>query len=94
MAETLTGDCGRCQGTGSALTPLALAYRIMREASREAKLGPPGGAITILARPLVIEALRGEAGAALEALEASLGREVALEADRGYGAEQYDIVLA
>ncbi len=63
LAETLTGDCGRCQGTGSALTPLALAYRIMREASGEAKLGPPGGAITILARPLVIEALRGEAGA-------------------------------
>ena len=92
MAETLTGVCGRCQGQGSTLTPLALAYCILREASLEAKLAP-GGAITIIARPLVIEALKGEAGAALEALEDALGREVALEADRGYGPEQYDIVL-
>ena len=92
LAEMLMGDCGRCQGAGRALTPLALAYRIAREASREAKLGP-GGAITIIARPLVIEALSGEAGAALEALEDALGHEVALEADRGYGPEQYDIVL-
>ena len=92
LAEMLTGDCGRCQGAGRALTPLALAYRVMREASREARQRP-GGAITILARPQVIEALKGEAGAALEALEASLGREVALEADRGFAPEQYDIVL-
>ena len=92
MAEMLTGDCGRCQGAGRALTPLALAYRIMREASLEARKRP-GGAITIIARPQVIEALQGEAGAALEALEASLGREVALEADRGFAPEQYDIVL-
>ncbi len=63
-----------------------------RPAFAEAKQSP-GGAITILARPQVIEALRGEAGAALEALEASLGREVALEADRGFAPEQYDIVL-
>ncbi len=92
MAEMLTGVCGRCQGAGRTFSPLALAYRIAREAAREARQRP-GGAITILARPQVIEALRGEAGAALEALEASLGREVALEADGGYGAEQYDIVL-
>ncbi len=74
------------------MTPLALAYRIAREASLEAKQRP-GGAITIVARPLVIEALRGEAGVALEALEASSGREVALEADRGLAPGQYDIVL-
>ncbi len=92
MAEMLMGDCGRCQGAGRALTPLALAYRVAREASLEARQSP-GSAITIIARPQVIEALQGEAGAALAALEASLAREVALEADRGYGAEQYDIVL-
>ena len=36
---------------------------------------------------------RETAGVALEALEASLGREVALEADRGFAPGQYDIVL-
>ena len=92
LAEMLTGDCRRCQGSGSALTPLALAYRIVRQVSLEAKRSP-SAAITIVARPLVIEALRGEAGAALEALEDALGHEVALEADGGYGPEQFDIVL-
>jgi ribonuclease G len=92
LAEMMTGACGRCQGSGSTLSPLALAYCILRDAALEAKLGP-GGAITIIARPLVIEALRGAAGAALAALEDALGREVALEADRGYGVEQYDLVL-
>ena len=92
LRETLTTDCEGCSGSGRVASPHAVAARIMRAVQRQAKRRPQG-AVRVVAAPKVIDALKGEAGASVMRLQASLGRAISLTPDPGYGPEQYDIVL-
>lgn len=60
-------------------TALTVALEVLR-AARQSAATAPGRALTAMAAPEVIEALKAEAAAALVALEAMLGRPLALRA--------------
>ncbi len=92
LREVLTAGCEGCFGAGRVASPLAVAARITLAVQRQAKRHPESE-VTVVAAPKVIDAFKGEAGASVERLKASLGRAISLSPNPRYGPEQYDIVL-
>ena len=73
-------------------TAMTMALEVLRAAQRSARTAP-GRALTVLAAPEVIETLKMEAAEARAALEAALGRPLALQARADMDRESYEIVV-
>lgn len=78
---------------GTRKNAVALAFEALRTLSREARANPAAN-WRLVAAPAVEAALRGPAAAALRALEARLGRRIAIAAASGLArdADPFDIV--
>jgi len=92
LHELLTGPCG-IGGGGRVKDPATLAFEALRAVRREAAARPEA-AVTLGAAPAVIAALEtGPAAAARQALEARLGRPLALVNEVAAPGEPAEIVL-
>lgn len=79
LSARLSSGCPACAGSGLVLTPEAVARRTLRAALHE--LSGPVGAASLVAAPPVAASLRGPAAEALAAVEARLGRRIAVRED-------------
>lgn len=79
LRARLSSACPSCAGSGFVLTPEAVARRALRAAIHE--LSGPVGAASLVAAPPVAASLRGPAAEALAAVEARLGRRIAVRED-------------
>ncbi|MDZ3836409.1 MAG: ribonuclease E/G [Rhodospirillales bacterium] len=79
LRARLSSACPACAGSGFMLAPEAVARRALRAALHE--LSCPVGAASLVAAPPVAAFLRGPAAEALAAVEARLGRRIAVRED-------------
>jgi ribonuclease G len=79
LRARLSSACPACGGSGLVLTPEAVARRALRAALHE--LSGTVGAVRLVAAPPVAASLRGPAAEALAAVEARLGRRIAVRED-------------
>lgn len=92
LAHVLCEICPTCQGRGEVKTARTLTYEILRDILREAKLFN-AREYRVLAAPRVIHFIEEEESQALAMLSDFIGKPISLQAETGYSAEDYDIVL-
>ena len=90
LTQALFGPCAACSGTGRIKSPETLAFEVVRRLLREGRASP-GTLLTVTAPPVVIEALRGPAAAALAEAERRNGGAVSLRADGTLADGRYDV---
>jgi ribonuclease G len=92
LAHTLCEPCPACAGRGELKTAQTVCYQILRELEREARQFNAREYRILAAQP-VIELLEEEEAEALASVCEAIGKPVSLQAEPGYGREQFDIVL-
>jgi ribonuclease G len=92
LAQILCEPCPTCGGRGIVKTAQTVAYEILRELLREARLFS-AREMRVLASPAVIDLFLDEESQSVAMLSDFVGRPISLQAEPSYCHEQYDIVL-
>ena len=92
LAHVLCEPCPTCGGRGEIKTARTVCYELLRELLREARQFD-AAEYRVLAAPAVIDLFLDEESQALAMLSDFIGKPISLQAESGYGQEQYDIVL-
>ncbi|MBI3525273.1 MAG: ribonuclease G [Betaproteobacteria bacterium] len=92
LAHVLCEPCPTCSGRGEVKTARTVCYEILRELLREARQFD-AREYRVLAASAVTDLFLDEESQALAMLSDFIGKPVSLQAEAGYGQEQYDIVL-
>ncbi len=92
LAQILCEPCPTCAGRGIVKTAQTVAYEILRELLREARLFA-AREMRVLAAPAVIDLFLDEESQSVAMLSDFIGRPISLQAEPSYCHEQYDIVL-
>ena len=92
LAHVLCEPCPTCSGRGEVKTARTIAYEILRELLREARLFN-AREYRVLAGPAVIDLFHDEESQSLAMLSDFIGKAISLHAEPSYSPEQYDIVL-
>ncbi len=92
LAQILCEPCPTCGGRGIVKTAQTVAYEILRELLREARLFS-AREMRVLASPAVIDLFLDEESQSVAMLSDFIGRPISLQAEPSYCHEQYDIVL-
>jgi len=92
LENTLCEPCVVCNGRGTTKTSETMAYEIFREITRMAKSFDAQTYRVIASEPVVSYILDEESTAVAE-LEAFLDKSIRFQAESGYTAEQYDVVM-
>ena len=91
LGHILCEPCPACNGRGTVKTVETVCHEIEREVQRAARQFEAKGFL-VLAAPHVVQRLNDEPPVALADLEASLNRPIRLQAEIGYGQENFDVV--
>ena len=90
LVQVLGEPCSYCEGKGYVLSPESVAFRVLREIRKDLpRLSGRRIAVTVSRR--VGELLLGRDRPALEALEASLGREIEISVRPNLHHEQFEV---
>jgi len=93
LEHVLCEPCQSCAGRGYRKSAETVCHEIYREALRQSRQFRIEQ-LVILAHPEVVERLLDEEAPVLAELEAQVKRPIRLQAEAGYGVEQFDVVLA
>ncbi len=91
LTSLLLQPCSPCDGQGRAQSPRSLAYRALDRLAREAD-ATPAAHIALKASPAIVEALRGPARPALDAINERFGRPFTVLADSDLATDSFEIV--
>ena len=92
LAHILCEPCPTCGGRGEVKTARTTCYELLRELLREARQFN-AREYRVLAAPAVTDLFMDEESQALAMLSDFIGKTISVQAESGYGQEQYDIVL-
>ncbi|MCE1184480.1 ribonuclease G [Zoogloea sp.] len=92
LAHLLCESCPTCAGRGHIKTTRTVAYEIMRELLREARMFN-AREFRILAAPQVVDLFLDEEAHNIGMLSDFIDRTISLHPETSYGQEQFDIVL-
>jgi ribonuclease G len=92
LAHILCELCPTCGGRGEVKTARTICYELLRELLREARQFN-AREYRVLAAPAVTDLFMDEESQALALLSDFIGKTISVQAESGYGQEQYDIVL-
>ena len=92
LAHVLCEPCPTCGGRGEVKTARTVCYEVLRELLREARQFN-AREFRIIAAAAVIDLFLDEESQSLAMLSDFIGKPISLQAEAGYGQEQYDIVL-
>jgi Rne/Rng family ribonuclease len=90
LDRLIQAPCRACAGAGRVASPESAAFEALRAACR-AGLRAPAAALTVTAAPAVVAALAGPAAAARAAVEARLGRPLAVQTDPQCPSDRFQI---
>jgi ribonuclease G len=93
LGRMLQGECSRCHATGYTKSLTTICYQLFREIVAEAR-AYPCNKLTVNAHPSLIDLMLGEEGENVAALEAFLGKEIALKSNAELAPERYDVTLS
>lgn len=93
LSHVMCETCPVCQGRGQVKTARTVCYEIMREILRESRQYRDAKSFKIVASQRVIDMLLEEESAALDLLQESVGKPVALEVVSEYTQEEYDVLI-
>ena len=93
LSHVMCETCPVCQGRGQVKTARTVCYEIMREILRESRQYRDAKSFKIVASQRVIDMLLEEESPALDLLQASVGKPVALEVVSEYTQEEYDVLI-
>ncbi len=93
LQQMLCEPCPACDGRGFQKSAETVAYEILREVMRRARLFA-NEKILVLAAPAVIDRLLDEDAAHRADVEALINRPLALRVETQYARDQYDVILA
>lgn len=91
LGHILCEPCTACNGRGTVKTVETVCHEIEREVQRAARQFEAQGFL-VLAAPHVVQRLHENPPVALADLEATLNRPIRLQAESGYGQENFDVV--
>jgi ribonuclease G len=91
LGHILCEPCPLCSGRGTVKTVETVCHEIEREVQRAARQFEAKGFL-VLAAPHVVQRLHEDPPVALADLEAALNRPIRLQAESGYGQENFDVV--
>lgn len=95
LQQMLCQPCHQCDGRGHLKSTQTMAYEILREVLRKARLAdarPAGDRLLILAAPAVIDRLRDEEAEHVAQVEAAIARVLEFRVENLYAREHYDII--
>jgi len=92
LAHVLCEPCPTCGSRGEVKTARTVCYEVLRELLREARQFN-AREFRIIAAAAVVDLFLDEESQSLAMLSDFIGKPISLQAEAGYGPEQYDIVL-
>jgi len=91
LKRRLTTACPTCVGSGRIRSPTNIAHEALRRVRTEARMGA-GPGFEITASPSVVEALRGDAAAAVCEIERQLGISLVVTENAAMAPDSYDVI--
>jgi ribonuclease G len=92
LARQLCEPCPACSGRGIVKTSETVGYEILREITRAVRQFE-AEKLLVLASPRVVTRMLEEESAAVQELEAFIGKSIRFQPDEQYAQEQFDVVL-
>lgn len=93
LERTLCEPCPMCQGRGTIKTPETIAFEVFREITRMAKSFDADN-YRVIAAESVVSFILDEASNSVAELETFLNKSIRFQAEGGYFAEQFDVVIS
>ena len=92
LRQKLTSPCGYCEGRGYVKSRETIAYRVLREAEKEAQVSVDSNHLTVYCHPKIAEFFAEEERVAVEELEKKLGKRLTIKTDPNLHLEDYEIL--
>jgi ribonuclease G len=92
LARQLCEPCAACSGRGIVKTAETVGYEVFREITRAVRQFQ-AEALLVLASPRVVTRILEEESAAVQELEAFIGKSIRFQPEEQYAQEQFDVVL-